>query len=134
MYKRGSGGLTERERRRLKGDWWDKIRLGEGRYRQVRLCSDKEVSERWRDDLQNAVDRLQANDIPDWDRLKRDGVPRRLLESLRLVNRTAVKRRADWREHLQDYARELRTAGCNETYVRNIERYLSPVWESWTSN
>ena len=81
MFKRGSKGLSARERRNQTGDWYAKVKISEGRWLRVRLCSDADVSRRWLDDLKHAVVRRRNDEVPDWDRIKRDRVPGRLIRS-----------------------------------------------------
>jgi len=114
-------------------DYHGKVRLDAYRFRRVRLCSDKGVSETWLRDLQAAVDRKRAGEPPKPEKMK--DIPRRLLESLGLVSKIAVTRRKSWDQHVDDYARELETKGCNPTYVANAKRYLKAVRKacSWRS-
>ncbi len=125
MYKRGSSKLSEREKRKQGGDWWTKVRVGPGRFKQVRLCSDKATSETWERLLQNAADRKLAGEPPDASKM--NGIPRRCLESLGLVSKLAAKRRASWCEHVADYVSELVTAGRNAIYSANARRYLTEI-------
>src|SRR5438046_251221 len=103
MYKRGTANLSERQRRQHKGDWWYKIRLGEGRYKPIRLCADLAVSDSWAKAIQGAVLKRQADEAINWDQLKTLGIPRRLLEQAGIVSERAEARRKAWSEHVADY-------------------------------
>ena len=125
MFKRGSKGLSARERRNLGGDWYAKVKIGEGRWLRVRLCSDADVSRRWLADLKLAVVRRRNDEVPDWDRIKRDRVPGRLIEQLGIDSKIATKRRAKWDDHITDYTAKLRTKGCGQVYIDNCRRCLT---------
>ena len=117
--------LGGKSRREIRSDWYAKIRLGPYRFKRVRLCTDKATSERWAGVLQAAVDRQQGGEPPDREALR--DVPRRLLESLTLVSALAAKRRGSFTENVEDYVSELKTAGRNPAYVRNVEGLLAAV-------
>jgi integrase len=132
MYKRGSKGLSEHRRQRLTGPWWGKVKLGENHVVQVRLCTDKDMAGRWLRDLQQAADRRRGNEIPEWDTLKRDGVPRRALESCGIVSVVAESRRKLWAAHVADYVGELKTGSLSAEYVANARRYLTSIGTACT--
>ena len=54
-----------------------------------------------------AADRRRANEVPEWDTLKRDYVPRRLLESCGIVSAVAESHRKTWAGQVADYVGEL---------------------------
>jgi len=75
--------------------------------------------------LQAAVDRQRAGEPAKPDTVKT--LPRRLLESFGIVSQLARKRRGRYIENVDDYVAELRTAGRDAKYVRNVTMYLKAV-------
>jgi len=124
MFKRTGAKGTRAARF---GDWYDRVRIGERRYRKVRLCSDAEISTRWLVELQAAADRVRGGEPADTDKLASAGVPRRLWESVGLVSKLATARALSWESHVADYAAELKTAGRSATYVHNADSYLRAI-------
>ncbi len=125
MYKKGSKGLSDKERRQLKGDYYHKFVIGTGHYMPVRLCSDKSICEGWIAKLDSALIRKSAREPIDPKKL--EGIPRRILKSLGLVNRLAEGRKAPWDSQVDDYVAELKTAGRTKVYVENVDRTLKRI-------
>ncbi|HOW71102.1 MAG TPA: tyrosine-type recombinase/integrase [Phycisphaerae bacterium] len=106
-------------------DWCGKIRLESYCHRNVRLCSDKAVSETWLRLLQNAVVRQRANEAPDPEKLA--GIPRRCLEALGLVSKVAESRRKSWADLVGEYADEMAGNRRSAKYVKNVRAGLLAV-------
>ncbi len=125
MYKKGLSKLSPRERRSDRSDYWTKIRMGTRRYREVRLCSDKELSARWEKQIQAAADRQRAGESPDRDVLA--GIPSRCLASIGLIDPLNKSRHRPWDSQVLDYCDELVLKGRSKTYIANVDRCLRDV-------
>lgn len=77
--------------------------------------------------MQFAADRVTAGEPADIDKLNAAGIPRRLMESLGLVSKLANARKRSWADHVDDYVRELESAGRNAAYVAKMKRTLTNV-------
>ena len=125
LFKLGTDSKGAARKRGTRNDWYRKIRIGPYDFKRARLCTDAGASESWAAMLQAAVDRKGAGEPPDPDTIKK--LPRRLLESFGLVSGLSTKRRGTYADNVEDYVRELETAGRDRMYFRNVRRYLNAV-------
>lgn len=128
LFKLGTEGKGKRARQQTRGDWHCKIKLAPYQFKRARLCTDKATSESWATMLQAAVDRKNAGEPPDPEVMKR--LPRRLLESFGLISALSAKRRGTYASNAEDFVQELKTAGRDAKYTRNIEKYLTLVGDA----
>jgi len=87
--------------------WYTRLRLPNGRYKEVPLYTDKTASQAKALELLRQLEREAAGVINPADRYLRD----------------------DWRQHLSDYATELRHRGNTEDYIRKTCRRIERVFE-----
>jgi integrase len=125
LFKKGGKGLSFREQLKLPGPWQSKVRLAPYCYKRVRFCSDADASRSWLREIQHAIDRKRRGEPAQPEKL--EGIPRKLLTRLGLVNKLAETRSQDWDAHVDDYAAELIGKGCNSTYAQNAKRYLKAI-------
>lgn len=125
LFKRGTEGMDERQRRKAPGSWRSTISLGPYQRKQAVLCTDRATSEAWARMLQAAVDRKNAGEPPDADTIKK--LPGRLVEQFELVSSLSKKRRGTLAASVADYVGELETGGRSAMYVGNIRRCLTAV-------
>ncbi len=111
-------------------EWHGKVKLGGGRMVELRLSTDREVSVTWHRLVHAAAARRAANEPPDFAQLEKAGVPRRLWEQAELVNPLAEQRQRSWKDHVSDYAGELRTASRSAMYVYNADKYLREIGDA----
>lgn len=128
---RGRKRLEATARRRARRDtdaqaWCVNVRVGTraGRsvYRRATLATDSRVSGQWAVELQKAVDRRLNNEPPDAEAFKR--LPERLLVQFGLKHPVSETRREPYASHVEQYVRELGSAGRAAMYVRNTRGYL----------
>ena len=108
-----------------KPGWFGKVTVAPRVHRRVRLCSDLAVSRSWLVLLQNAADRKGYGEAPDPEKLR--GIPRRCLESLGLVSKTAESRRKGWADLVGEYADELTGNRRSAKYVKNVRAGLLAI-------